>query len=385
MHKRKAQIALKKKIRVGVIFGGRSSEHEVSLVSATSVIEALDKDKYEVIPIGITKRGRWLSSSQTLALLKSGKSLDRIPERVLLPDPTQKGLVEFRSNGVSTTNEPLDVVFPVLHGPFGEDGSIQGLLDLANVPYVGAGVLGSALGMDKIVQKQVFERMGLPVTEYRAFLFKEYERSPKMWVREIEKAFSYPCFVKPANLGSSVGITKAHNRNELEKGINEASEYDRKILIERGIENAHEIEVSVLGNDDPRASVPGEVIPSNEFYDYDAKYVDGKSQIIIPAVIPARITKRVQDIAVKAFKAIDCSGMARVDFLVTRDRFEIYICEVNTIPGFTSISMYPKLWEASGIPYPKLLDILIELAIERHSERNHLQTSFRTKSGWYKK
>lgn len=375
---------MKKKIRVGVIFGGRSSEHEVSLASATSVIQALDKDKYEVIPIGITKRGRWLSSSQTLQLLKSGKGLDQVPERVLLPDPTQKGLVEFRSNGVSTANEPLEVVFPVLHGPFGEDGSIQGLLDLANVPYVGAGVLGSALGMDKVVQKQVFERMGLPVTEYRAFLFREYQRSPKKWPREIEKAFSYPCFVKPANLGSSVGITKAHNRRELEKGIIEASRYDRKILVEQGIENAREIEVSVLGNDDPRASVPGEVIPSNEFYDYDAKYVDGKSRVIVPAKIPARVSKKIQDIAVKAFKAIDCSGMARVDFLVTRDRFKIYICELNTIPGFTSISMYPKLWEASGIPYPKLLDILIKLAIERHSERNRLQTSFKTKSGWYK-
>jgi D-alanine-D-alanine ligase len=375
---------MKKRIRVGVIFGGRSSEHEVSLVSATSVIQALDKDKYEVIPIGITKQGKWLSSSQTLALLKYGKGLDRIPERVLLPDPTQKGLVEFRSDGVSTTYKPLDVVFPVLHGPYGEDGTIQGLLDLANIPYVGAGVLGSALGMDKIVQKQIFERIGLPVAEYRAFLLKEYQHSPRFWVREIEEAFSYPCFIKPANLGSSVGITKAHTRKQLQKGIVEAGRYDRKILVERGIENAREIECSVLGNDDPRVSVPGEVVPSNEFYDYDAKYVDGKSRIIIPAELPAKVTKKIQELAVKAFKAIDCSGMARVDFLVTRTRYEIYICEVNTIPGFTSISMYPKLWEASGLPYPKLLDVLIELAIERHRERNKLQTSFKTKSRWYK-
>ena len=376
---------MKRKIRVGVIFGGRSSEHEVSLVSATSVIQALDKNKYKVIPIGITKRGKWLSSSQTLQLLKSGKGLEQIPERVLLPDPTQKGLVEFRSNGVSATNKPLDVVFPVLHGPYGEDGTIQGLLDLANIPYVGAGVLGSALGMDKVVQKQVFERMGLPVTEYRAFLFKEYRRAPRMWIREVEKAFPYPCFVKPANLGSSVGITKAHSRAELHKGILEAARHDRKILVERSIKNAREIECSVLGNDEPRASVLGEIIPSNEFYDYEAKYIDGKSQIIIPVKLPARVTKKIRDIAVKAFRAIDCSGMARVDFLVTRNRYKIYICEANTIPGFTSISMYPKLWEASGLPYAKLLEALIELAIERHRERTQLHTSFDARSDWYKK
>ncbi len=375
---------MKKKIRVGVIFGGQSSEHEVSLVSATSVIQALDKEKYEVVPIGITKEGKWLSSSTTLQCLKSGKRLDDAPERVLLPDPTQKGLVEFRSDGLSTTPERLDVVFPVLHGPYGEDGTIQGLLDVANIPYVGAGVLGSALGMDKVVQKQVFERVGLPVPEYCFFLYREYKAAPTRWIREIETVLRYPCFVKPANLGSSVGITKAHNRKELQRGINEASQYDRKILVERSIENAREIECSVLGNDDPRVSVPGEVIPSNEFYDYDAKYIDGKSQIIIPAQLPERVKKKVQDLAIKAFKAIDCSGMARVDFLVVRDTNDIYICEVNTIPGFTSISMYPKLWEASGIPYPKLLDILIQLALERHRERGRLRTSYKPSHDWYK-
>jgi D-alanine-D-alanine ligase len=374
-----------RKLRIGVVFGGRSSEHEVSLVSATSVIKALDKNKYEVVPIGITKEGKWLSSSQTLALLKSGKGLDRLPERVLLPDPTQKGLVEFRTKAASTTKEPLDVVFPVLHGPYGEDGTIQGLLDLANVPYVGAGVLGSALGMDKIAQKQIFERLGLPVTEYCAFLFKEYQRAPGMWLKKIERALSSPWFVKPANLGSSVGITKAHTRRELQAAILEAAKYDRRILVERSIENAREIECSVLGNDDPQASVPGEVIPSNEFYDYDAKYVDGKSQIIVPAALPKRVTKKIQDIAVTAFKAIDCAGMARVDFLVTRERYKIYICEVNTIPGFTSISMYPKLWEASGLSYSKLLDSLIKLAIERHRERNKLKTSFKVKTHWHEK
>lgn len=376
---------MKKKIRVGVIFGGRSGEHEVSLVSATSVIEALDKDKYEVVPIGITKEGRWLSSSTTLQLLKEGKGSDRMTERVLLPDPTVKGLVEFRSDGLTLTPDPLDVVFPVLHGPYGEDGTIQGLLELANIPYVGAGTLASALGMDKVIQKQLFEHAGLPVTESRHFTSKEYAESPSRWIREIEDALSYPCFVKPANLGSSVGITKAHNRAELKRGIFEAGQYDRKILVERSIENAREIECSVLGNDEPRVSVPGEVIPSNEFYDYDAKYVDGKSQIVIPARIPEKVKERIQEFALKAFKAIDCSGMARVDFLVTRNRYKIYICEVNTIPGFTPISMYPKLWEASGIPYPKLLDILIELAIERHRERSRLRTSFRPRSEWYKK
>jgi D-alanine-D-alanine ligase len=374
---------MKKKIRVGVIFGGRSSEHEVSLVSATSVIQALDKEKYEVVPVGITKEGKWLSSSQTLALLKSGRGLDSLPERVLLPDPTRKGLVEFRTKSADARQEALDVVFPVLHGPYGEDGTIQGLLDLANVPYVGAGVLGSALGMDKIAQKQVFERLGLPVTEYCAFLFKEYQRAPRMWLKKIERTLSSPWFIKPANLGSSVGITKAHTRTELQTAILEAAKYDRRILVERSIENAREIECSVLGNDDPRASVPGEVIPSNEFYDYDAKYVDGKSQIIVPASLPARITKKIQDIAMKAFKAIDCAGMARVDFLVTRGRYKIYICEVNTIPGFTSISMYPKLWEASGLSYSNLLDTLIKLAIERHRERNKLKTSFKARTRWY--
>jgi D-alanine-D-alanine ligase len=352
-------------------------------VSATSVIQALDKEKYEVVPVGITKEGKWLSSSQTLALLKSGRGLDSLPERVLLPDPTRKGLVEFRTKSADARQEALDVVFPVLHGPYGEDGTIQGLLDLANVPYVGAGVLGSALGMDKIAQKQVFERLGLPVTEYCAFLFKEYQRAPRMWLKKIERTLSSPWFIKPANLGSSVGITKAHTRTELQTAILEAAKYDRRILVERSIENAREIECSVLGNDDPRASVPGEVIPSNEFYDYDAKYVDGKSQIIVPASLPARITKKIQDIAMKAFKAIDCAGMARVDFLVTRGRYKIYICEVNTIPGFTSISMYPKLWEASGLSYSNLLDTLIKLAIERHRERNKLKTSFKARTRWY--
>jgi len=375
---------MKRKIRVGVIFGGQSSEHEVSLVSATSVIQALDKEKYEVVPIGITKKGKWLSSSTTLQLLKSGKRLDDAQERMLLPDPTQKGLVEFRDHGLSTSPEPLDVVFPVLHGPYGEDGTIQGLLDLAHVPYVGAGVLGSAVGMDKVIQKQLFERAGLPVPEYCFFLYREYEAASSRWIRQIERVLHYPCFVKPANLGSSIGITKAHNRKELQKGIKEASRYDRKILAERSIENAREIECSVLGNDKPRVSVPGEVIPSSEFYDYDAKYVDGKSEIVIPAPIPERVKKKVQDLAIRAFKAIDCAGMARVDFLVTRETYEIYICEVNTIPGFTSISMYPKLWEASGLPYSKLLDILIQLALERHRERSRLQASYKPSRDWYK-
>ncbi len=376
---------MQRKIRVGVIFGGRSVEHEVSIVSASSVMNALDKEKYEVIPIGITKEGKWLSSKEALALLKSGEGLDRQPEQILLPDPTKKSLVKLNSNPFSSRNEPLDVLFPVLHGIYGEDGTIQGVLELADIPYVGAGVLASAVGMDKVVQKLLFEKAGIPVVQCVWFLWKEYETNGKGIIQRIEKSLKYPCFIKPANLGSSIGITKAHNRKELLRGIEEATQYDRKILVEKSVEGAREIECSVLGNDEPIASVPGEIIPSNEFYDYDAKYVDGKSTAIIPAKLPKAVTKKVQEIAVKGFKAIDGAGMARVDFLVQRSTYKIYLNEINTIPGFTSISMYTKLWEASGLPYPKLLDKLIGLAIERHRERSHLLTSYQPKDDWYKK
>lgn len=376
---------MEKKIRVGVIFGGRSVEHEVSLVSATSIMKALDPGRYEVVPIGITKEGRWLSSAETMHLLKSGGREDREPERILLPDPTKRALVELDERSIDSGGKPLDVIFPVIHGTYGEDGTIQGLFELANIPYVGSGVLGSAVGMDKVVAKQLFERAGLPVTKYTWFFWKSYRSDSKSILKKIEKKLGFPCFVKPANLGSSVGITKARNREELDSGIEEASSFDRKILVEVGVRNARDIECSVLGNDDPRASIPGEIVPSNEFYDYNAKYVDGKSRAIIPAKLPGTIGRKVQRYAVAAFRAVDGAGMARVDFLVQKKTNRTYLNEINTIPGFTSISMYPKLWEASGIPYPKLLDKLIELALERHRDKGKLRTRYNPKADWFRR
>lgn len=374
----------KSKIRVGVIFGGRSAEHEVSLVSAASVISALDKEKYDIVPIGITSEGRWLSSPDAVNLLKSGKRLNDQPEKILTPDPSRKSLVDVGRDSLSQEGGRIDVLFPVLHGTFGEDGTVQGLFELAGIPYVGAGVLGSSVGMDKVVTKQLCEHAGIPVAPYGWFLIDEYRGESKKLIASIEKKLRYPCFVKPANSGSSVGISKAHDRKELIAAIELAGEYDRKILIERGIENAREIEVAVLGNDDPVASVPGEIISSNEFYDYDAKYVDGKSTAIIPAKLPKQAVKKIQEYAVSTFRAIDCSGMGRVDFLVTKRSNKIYLNEINTIPGFTSISMYPKLWEASGLPYPELLDRLIGLAIERYEQKQKLKTAFKPKTDWYK-
>ncbi|MBF8248450.1 MAG: D-alanine--D-alanine ligase, partial [Bacteroidetes bacterium] len=322
------------KLRVGVVFGGRSAEHEVSLVSAASVMNALDKEKYEIIPIGISPEGRWLSSGEALKLLKEKSSLDNQPEHLIVPDPRKKALVPLDS-----ANQPqsVDVLFPVLHGTFGEDGTIQGLFELADIPYVGAGVLGSAVGMDKVVQKELLRQAKIPVTPSMWFLFHEFAKNEKKLILEAEKKLRYPMFIKPANLGSSIGISKAHKRKELIEAIRLAGEYDRKILVEKGIEGAREIECSVLGNDDPIASVPGEVIPSNEFYDYDAKYVDGKSAAVIPAKLPMAVTKKVQQLAAQSFKVLDCSGMARVDFLISKKTNKVYLSEINTIPGFTSI------------------------------------------------
>ncbi|MEE9288687.1 MAG: D-alanine--D-alanine ligase family protein [Bacteroidota bacterium] len=382
---------MRKKLRVGVVFGGRSVEHEVSLVSATSILNALDREKYDIVPIGITKDGRWLSSAETIRLLKSGEIPDNEPECVLVPDPTKQRLMRVNSESLEVSvdssgvnRSPLDVIIPVLHGTYGEDGTIQGLFELANIPYVGAGVLGSAAGMDKVIAKQLFERAGLPVTKYVWFHWDRYRVDSKSILEMIEKKLRYPCFVKPANLGSSVGITKVHNARELVAGIEQAADFDRRILVEWGVKNARDIECSVLGNDDPRASILGEVVPSNEFYDYDAKYVDGKSETIIPAKLPRQLVLRIQKYAMAAFRAIDCAGMARVDFLVQKKTSKTYINEINTIPGFTSISIYPKLWEASGMPYPKLLDTLIELALERHREKNRLKTTYRPKADWYR-
>jgi D-alanine-D-alanine ligase len=390
------------KLRVGVIFGGRSGEHEVSLVSAQGIMNAMDKEKYEVIPIGISKEGRWLTSGEPMKLLQSPPAKgageqgskgaevlsrakeqeqgSRSPEQSEGTGAGERGLVPAdRRELVPGTREAgfpqVDVVFPVLHGPYGEDGTVQGLLELADIPYVGAGVLGSALGMDKIAMKAIFRNHGLPVVEHLALKRRDWERDPEAMMELIEKELGYPCFIKPANLGSSVGITKVHWRSELAPALNLAARYDRKMLAEQAV-NAREIEVSVLGNDDPIASVPGEIIPCREFYDYIAKYIDDRSELIIPADLPPELTRRIQELAIAAFLAVDCAGMARVDFLLDRDTGELYVGELNTIPGFTPISMYPKLWEASGISYSELIDRLIELALDRHADSRRSKTSY---------
>jgi D-alanine-D-alanine ligase len=372
---------LKSRIRVAVLFGGRSAEHEVSLVSATSVINALDRRKYEVVPIGITREGRWLTGRDTLKRFKMENKLSRSAPIAMLPDPNVRGVLDLRT--ARLVKKSIDVVFPVLHGTYGEDGTVQGLFELAGVAYVGAGVLGSAASMDKVVAKQLFRHAGLPVTGDVWFSRKDFGAKRAAIVAQIERKLTYPCFVKPSNLGSSVGITKAHNRKELLRAIELAGTYDRRILVEAAVLDAREIEVSVLGNDEPIASVPGEIVPSNEFYDYDAKYVDGKSEAIIPAKLPKAIEEKLQDHAIRAFRAVDCAGMARVDFLLQRRTNKLFVNEINTIPGFTSISMYPKLWEASGIPYPKLLDRLITLALERQREKARLRTAYKPKADWY--
>ena len=366
------------KLKVGVIFGGQSGEHEVSLVSAQGIMKAMDEERYEIIPIGITKAGRWLTSGEPMKLLQSGgpgmsaQVAEAEPETRELVPRSRRDLVP----GTRETGFPqVDVVFPVLHGPYGEDGTVQGLLELADIPYVGAGVLGSALGMDKIAMKGVFRSHGLPVVEHVAFKRKDWEQDPEAVMELIEKELGYPCFVKPANLGSSVGISKVHQRSELAPALALAARYDRRMLAERAV-NAREIEVSVLGNDEPIASLPGEIIPCREFYDYIAKYIDDRSELIIPADLPPELTRRIQELAVAAFLAVDCAGMARVDFFLDKDTGELYVGELNTIPGFTPISMYPKLWEASGIPYPELIERLIDLAIERYQDKGCSETSY---------
>ena len=368
-----------KKFCVGILFGGRSGEHDVSLQSAASVINALDPAKYEIVPIGITREGHWRSgggASQSLAqVLESGEPITPSV------DPTGPKLLPLASARQATNPLPsLDVVFPVLHGTFGEDGTVQALLELADVPYVGAGVLASAAGMDKDVMKRLFRDAGLPIVPWELILRAEWEGHPAAVRKRIEKGLRYPLFVKPANLGSSVGISKVHNRRELTAALNLAAQYDRKILVEKGI-NAREIECSVLGNDRPQASVPGEVVPINEFYDYEAKYVKEGSELVIPVKLTARQRKQVREVAIRAFQAIDGAGMARVDFLLDRKTGKVYLNEINTIPGFTSISMYPKLWEASGIPYSQLLDRLIALALERYQEKSRTRFAYSPKAG----
>jgi D-alanine-D-alanine ligase len=376
------QSQIPNRIRIGVIFGGRSVEHEVSLVSAASVINALDKEKYDVVPIGIASNGQWLSSNETLRLLKEKRSIELEQEQLLTPDPRKQSLVAINDGG--GVGKALDVIFPVIHGKFGEDGSLQGLLELADIPYVGPGVLGSAVGMDKVMQKELLVRAHIPTVPSIWFTLEEYETRHKKIITDVERMLRYPLFVKPSNSGSSIGITKAHNRKELLESIDTAGQFDRRILVEQGINHAREIECGILGNDQPAASVPGEIVPCNEFYDYNAKYVDEKSNAIIPAKLPNTVVKKIQQYALRAFRALDCAGMARVDFLLTKKTNRIYLNEINTIPGFTSISMYPKLWQASGVSYSALLDTLIQLAIERHKAKSKLKTAYQPKNDWYK-
>lgn len=371
-----------KKLKVGVLLGGRSAEHEVSIVSARSVIQALDKKKYQVIPIGVSKQGRLIAGATAIKILESGARLPQALVRTLPPDPTIRSLVSLTGRGVAAAERP-DVIIPLIHGTYGEDGTVQGLLELAGVPYVGAGVLGSALGMDKIAQKLVYCATSIPTSQFEWFTSREWKTDKSNILRRLKK-LGLPVFVKPANLGSSVGISKVKQGSKLAKAIGLAFKYDRRVLVEKAVPDPIEIEVSVLGNDAPRASVPGQILPSNEFYDYDAKYIDGKSKAIIPAPLPRGVANRVRGLAVQAFKALDLAGMARVDFLVNRKTYQIFLNEVNTIPGFTSISMYPKLWAASGLPYTRLLTELIQLALERFKEKARLNTSYRPKKPWHR-
>jgi len=364
---------MKKKQRIGILFGGRSGEHEVSLLSAASILKAIDKKKYDIVPIGITKQGHWVGSGEAQSLLTGSASQ---------PEPLQLSAGSDLVHQSNNLTQTVDVVFPVLHGTFGEDGTIQGLFELADIAYVGSGVLGSAAGMDKDVMKKLFAAAGLPQTPYLALTRAEWKADPKRCTRQIEKALQYPVFVKPANLGSSVGISKVHDRSELATAMDLAAGFDRKLVIEQGVGGPgvkpRELEVAVLGNDAPEASVVGEIVPDKEFYDYEAKYVSDASIPIIPAKLTAAESKQIRAMAIAAFRACDCAGLARVDFLMEPARkgkkSRIYLNEINTMPGFTSISMYPKLWGATGLPYKKLIDRLITLAVERHKEK--LETSF---------
>jgi D-alanine-D-alanine ligase len=353
------------KLRVGVIYGGRSGEHEVSIASAASIFKHLDGSRYEAVPIRIEKDGRWALTSKAPTAISAGDVLKQArTEALQTVEPT-----------AAVSRSGIDVVFPVLHGTYGEDGTVQGLLELADVPYVGCGVLASAVGMDKAVMKKLFIDARLPVGPYLETRHHEWDRQAAAIRQRVRAELHYPVFVKPANLGSSVGISKARSDAEFDAAMELALQFDRKVVVEAGVPSAREIECAVLGNDEPEASLPGEVIPSREFYDYEAKYLDDTSQTVIPAALTDAETADVRRMAIEAFKAVDGSGMARVDFFLARETGQLFVNEVNTIPGFTTISMYPKMWEASGLPYPQLLDRLIQLALERHSQKRQLRTS----------
>ena len=372
------------KLRIGVIYGGRSGEHEVSLASAAAVFRNLDRERYEAVPIKIEKDGRWTLPARPPALMSAadviaakGEEPGQAREAHLVAHPGVDTLLSIdRANSQSTVSGlTLDVMFPVLHGPYGEDGTVQGLLELANVPYVGAGVLASAVGMDKAVMKLVFAARGLPICDYVVITGRDWRRDERGSMHHIVNRLGFPVFVKPANLGSSVGISKAKHATELRIAIELAASFDRKIVVEAAVPNAREIEVSVLGNDDPEASVAGEIVPSREFYDYQAKYIDEDSRLLIPAPLTEPQAAEVRRLAIEAFKAVDGSGLARVDFLLAGDSGMLYLSELNTLPGFTTIGMYAKLWAASGVDYPTLLDRLVQLALARHAEKQQLRTS----------
>ena len=367
-----------KKCRIAVLFGGRSGEHEISLASARSVLEVLDPQKYDVFQVGLTHAGAWVTGENVREKLENSEDRDLVP-CTLLPDPSRPSLYALRAADSGTTLEhitDIDVVFPILHGTFGEDGTLQGLLELVDVAYVGAGVTGSALCMDKGIFKDVMRANGIPTVESVIVLRSEIEQDIEAVIHKAEQVAVYPLFVKPVNLGSSVGITKCSTRSDLGEGLLEAAAYDRRVLVERGVEG-REIEVSVLGNDTPQASIPGEILPSREFYSYESKYVDGTSGLLIPAPLPAQVAEDIRRMAVRAYQAIDCAGMARVDFFLEKATGKIYLNEANTIPGFTSISMYPKLWEAGGLSFAQLVDRLIELALARKADRDHTERRFR--------
>jgi D-alanine-D-alanine ligase len=358
-------------LRVGVLFGGRSGEHEVSLASAKNVIDALNKAGHTVVPIAITRHGHWLTDGRALAQL--GEPSQAAENRALIASNHQLssdhawGLLPHANQEAPLPE--IDVIFPVLHGTYGEDGTVQGMLEMAGLPYVGCGVLASAVAMDKAIAKEIFAQAGLRQTEFRLVLRKRWQSQPTWVLGELERQMAYPLFVKPANLGSSIGVSKVNTRNELAAGLELACHYDRRVLVEAAVPNAREIEISVLGNDDPIVSIPGEIVPGNEFYDYAAKYLDDNSDLLIPAPLDQALVAEAQQMALAAYRVADCAGMARVDFLLDNASQTLYLNEINTIPGFTRISMYPKLWEASGLSYPELVHRLIELALERHADR----------------
>ena len=370
-----------KKMRIGILFGGRSGEHEVSIMSARSILEVIDRKKYEVVMIGITKQGRWICGDDSMIVLETDHAaIDSASAAALLADPAINSL--FKVSGRAGGREfalsrvvDLDVIFPVVHGTYGEDGAMQGFFELADIAYVGSGVLGSAVAMDKGIFKSVMRAAGLPVLPAVIFNRSEYQMDPGAVINKVLQELTFPLFVKPVNLGSSVGVTKASNPEALRSGLDEAARWDRRLLVEQGIE-AREIEVSVLGNDVPNASVAGEIVTQGEFYDYEAKYLTDESEFLIPAPIPEAQLERVRRLAVAAFKAADCAGMARVDFLLEKSSNELFLNELNTIPGFTNVSMYPKLWKASGLEYTEIIDRLIELALERKEQRDCVEHSF---------